>query len=100
MFNIINFSKSKSGKGVNVKLSQFIPEEDGSDGGCWESVYIYIPFDGEQSQAAQNTVVCNVRKKTGDLYIKIPAARKYVKPETKKPNQTQKEEEENNDFPF
>lgn len=101
MFNIINFAESKAKSGINLKLSQFIPEEDRNGGGCWESVYIYIPYPKNTNPNAQNPVTCQTDK-DGNLFIRVPKARRYVPKEAQKPCQQTEEKppkkEEKDDF--
>ena len=101
MFNIINFAESKAKSGINLKLSQFIPEEDGNNGGVWESVYIYIPYPKNTNPNAQNPVTCQTDKE-GNLFIRVPKARRYVPKEVQKPRQQMEEKppkkEEKDDF--
>ena len=101
MFNIINFAESKTKNGCNLKLSQFIPEEDGNGGGCWESVYIYIPYQKNAHPDAKNPVICK-KDNEGNLFIFVPKERRYVPKEVQKPRQQMEEKppkkEEKDDF--
>ena len=99
MFNIINFTESKAKSGYNLKLSQFIPAEDGSDGGVWESVYIYIPYPNNTNPRAQNPVTCQTDK-DGNLFIRVPKARCYVPKEAQKQPPKNEEKDDFGECPF
>ena len=99
MFNIINFSESKTKNGVNLKLSQFIPEEDGGDGGCWESIYIYIPYQKNAHPDAKNPVICK-KDNEGNLFIFVPKERRYVPKEVQKQPPKKEEKDDFGECPF
>lgn len=105
MFNIMNFSESKTKNGVNLKLSAYVNDETEA-GGHWENVYIYIPYLNNTNPAAQNPVTCKTDK-DGNLFIRVPKARRYVPKEEQKPRpqmeaKPPKNEEKDNfsDCPF
>ena len=99
MFNIINFSETKTKNGVNLKLSQFIPEEDGRDGGCWESIYIYIPYPNKTHPGVKDPVICK-KDDEGNLIIRVPKERRYVPKEAQKQPPKKEEKDDFGECPF
>ena len=92
MYQITNYSKSKAGKGINVKLSSY-----NDDRAEWDNdIYIYIPFVDsltEEQKKNPKTVVA-APTKSGDMCIKIPHARLYVpKQKPEEPKSEKKDEE-------
>lgn len=99
MFNIINFAESKTKNGCNLKLSQFIPEEDGNNGGVWESIYIYIPYAKNANKNTNNPVTCQ-EDKNGNLFIRVPKERRYIPKEGQKQPPKKEEKDDFGECPF
>lgn len=98
MFNIINFSESKTKSGYNLKLSAYVNDETEA-GGHWENVYIYIPYPKNTHPNAQNPVTCQADK-DGNLFIRVPKARRYVPKEAQKQPPKKEEKEDFIECPF
>lgn len=105
MFNIMNFAESKTQKGVNLKLSAYIDDETEA-GGHWENIYIYIPYPQNAHPDSRNPVTC-ITDKDGNLFIRVPKARRYVPKEVQEPRpkmeakpQKKKEKDDFGECPF
>lgn len=93
MYQITNYSKSKAGKGINVKLSSY-----NEDAQAWDKdIYIYIPFVESltEEQARNPKTVVSAPTKSGDMCIKIPKARLYVPEQKPEEPKAEKKDEEN-----
>lgn len=91
MYQITNYSKSKAGKGINVKLSSYSDDRQEWD----NDIYIYIPFVDSltEDQKKNPKTVVAAPTKSGDMCIKIPQARIYTpKPKAEEPKSEKKDE--------